>query len=317
MASFDSINYSLRPSKCVQRGIIFEGLKVLSDAMGLQNAVYIGLGSIWFTDFVIAHKVLEIDDMISIEKDKIGFSRAKFNKVYRSINVLYGNSSVVLPEVLRDETYRDRPWIVWLDYDGALDEEKIGEMRWLLRCAPENSIVLFTFSATLRAYGRKLKDRPERLRNLLGAVVPSDLSKEECEKEEKMASTLASLTMDFLESFVNDNTREGGFIRSFKIRYVDSVCMVTIGGVLPTCDTAQSASNVVADQKKWKGVVDEVIQAPPMTLREVATLQAELPRADELTRARVQELGFDLLEDQVRSFGRYYKYLPSFAEIVT
>lgn len=315
MASFDSINYSLRPSKCVQRGIIFEGLRALSDAMRLQNAVYIGLGSIWFTDFVIAHKVLDIDDMISIEKDEIGFSRAKFNKIYRSINVLYGESIEKLPEVLKDEAYKDRPWIVWLDYDGALGEEKIEEMRWLLRCAPENSIVLFTFSATLRAYG-KLKDRPERLRSLLGSVVPSNLGKEQCEKEKKMASTLASLTMDFLESFVNDNTRQGGFIRSFKIPYSDSVCMVTVGGVLPTCDTAQSASDVVADQE-WKGVVDEVIQAPPMTLREVATLQAELPRGDELTRARVQELGFDLLEDQVRSFQQYYKYLPSFAEVVT
>lgn len=316
MASFDSINYSLRPSKCVQRGIIFEGLKVLCNAMDLQNAVYIGLGSIWFTDFVIAHKVLEIDDMISIEKNEIGFSRAKFNKVYRSINVLYGKSSEILPEVLGNETYRDRPWIVWLDYDSALVEGKIEEMRWLLRCAPENSIVLFTFSATLNAYGRKLKDRPRRIQNLLGAVVPSDLGIEKCKKEEKMASTLASLAMDFLESFVNDNTRQGGFIRSFKIPYVDSVCMVTVGGVLPTCDTAQSASEVVASEK-WKGVVDEVIQAPPMTLREVATLQAELPRVDELTRAKVQELGFDLLEDQVRSFQRYYKYLPSFAEIVT
>lgn len=314
MASFDSINYSLRPSKCVQRGIIFEGLKALSDAIGLQNAVYIGLGSIWFTDFVIAHKVLGIDDVISIEKNEIGFRRAKFNKVYRSIDVRYGKSIDKLPEILIEETYEDRPWIVWLDYDGALEEEKIIEMRWLLLHAPENSIVLFTFSTTLNAYG-KPKDRPERLKELLGSVVPINLAKDDCEKE-KLASTLASLTMDFLESFVNDNTRQGGFVRSFQVSYTDSVCMVTVGGILPTCDTTRSANNVVFD-KKWKGVVDEVIQAPPMTLREVATLQAELPRDDELTRANVRELGFDLLEDQLRSFQRHNKYLPNFAEIVT
>ena len=314
MASFESINYSLRPSKCAQRGIIFEGLKTLSNAMGLQNAVYIGLGSIWFTDFVVAHKILDIDDMISIEKDEIGFSRAKFNKVYRSINVLFGKSIEKLPGILRQEAYRNRPWIVWLDYDGALEEEKIAEMRWLLLNAPENSIVLFTFSAVLNAYG-KPKDRPGRLSDLLGSVVPSDLGKEDCENQ-NLALTLASLTMDFLESVVNDNARQGGFVRSFQIPYVDSVYMVTVGGVLPTCDTAQSANNVVAD-RKWKGVVNEVIQAPPMTLREVATLQAELPCDNELTRARVQELGFDLLEDQLRSFQRHYKYLPSFAEIVT
>lgn len=59
-----------------------------------------------------------------------------------------------------------------------------------------------------------------------------------------------------------------------------------------------------------------MIQAPPMTLREVAVLQAELPCVGELTRARVQELGFDLLDHQIRSFQTYYKYLPNFAEIV-
>ncbi|MGX0978426.1 hypothetical protein ACSSVY_004166 [Roseovarius sp. MBR-51] len=32
---------------------------------------------------------------------------------------------------------------------------------------------------------------------------------------------------------------------------------------------------------------------------------------------RVQELGFDLLEHQIRSFQIYYKYLPNFAEIVS
>ncbi|MFT7046515.1 MAG: hypothetical protein ACJAYH_001791 [Celeribacter sp.] len=59
-----------------------------------------------------------------------------------------------------------------------------------------------------------------------------------------------------------------------------------------------------------------MIQAPPMTLREVAVLQAELPCEGELTRARVQELGFKLLDYQIQAFQRYYKYLPNFAEIV-
>lgn len=76
MASFDSVNYSLRPSKSVQRGLVFEGLRAVSNSVDLRNAVYIGFGSIWFTDFVMAHKVLNIDDMVSIEANEIGFRRA-------------------------------------------------------------------------------------------------------------------------------------------------------------------------------------------------------------------------------------------------
>lgn len=315
MASFDSINYSLRPSKSVQRGIVFHGLKALNDAMALQNPLYVGFGSIWFTDFVMAHKVLEIDEMISIEANDVGFRRAEFNKVYRSINVVEGRSEDKIPELLNLEEYQARPWILWLDYDGALDEEKVEEMRWLLLNAPPNSIVLFTFSATQNAYGAKPAHRPGRVADILGPVVPDDLSREACSKE-NLPQTLASLTMDFLSSVVADNARLGGFIRSFKIPYFDSVGMVTVGGVLPALGTAPTARAVVADQK-WQGIVDETIQAPPMTLKEVATLQAELPCLGDLTRARVQELGFDLLEHQIRSFQRYYKYLPNFAEIVS
>lgn len=314
MASFDSINYSLRPSKCVQRGIVFEGLKSLSDAMNLQNTVYIGLGSIWFTDFILAHKVLAINEMISMEADEVGFRRAQFNKVYRSINVLEGRSNQKLPEILDQVKYQDRPWIVWLDYDSAMNSDVVDEMRWLLLNAPSNSIVLFTFSATLDAYG-KPNQRPKQVVELLGSVVPDDLSKESCNKD-NLPQTLARFTMDFLSSAAVDNVREGEFIGCFSIPYFDSVGMVTVGGALPTLETTPMVNAVVADQK-WKGLVDEMIKAPPMTLKEVATLQAELPRDDELTRERVKELGFDLLDGQIRSFQRYYKHLPSFAEIVT
>ena len=313
MASFDSINYSLRPSKSVQRAVIFEGLKALSDAMNLQNPVYIGFGSIWFTDFVMAHKVLGIDEMISIESDEVGFRRAQFNRAYRSIRVIEGRSEERIPELLNQADYQARPWIVWLDYDGALDEEKAEEMRWLVLNAPPSSIVLFTFSATQNAYGRP-NQRPGRIADILGGVVPDDLSADECNKE-NLPQTLANLSMDFLSSVAADNARPGGFIRSFQIPYHDSVGMVTVGGILPAVGTAPSARAVVADQK-WIGIVSEMIQAPPMTLREVAVLQAELPCVGELTRARVQELGFDLLDHQIRSFQRYYKYLPNFAEIV-
>jgi len=53
-----------------------------------------------------------------------------------------------------------------------------------------------------------------------------------------------------------------------------------------------------------------------MTLKEVAALQAELPPLVQITRAHIQSLGFDLHDEQIQSFQRYYKYLPSFAEIV-
>ena len=313
MASFDSINYSIRPSKSVQRGLVFEGLRRISDAMDVENAIYVGFGSIWFTDFVQAHKVLDIDDMVSIEANEIGFRRATFNKAYRTISMMEGRASEKLPDVLEIDGYNARPWIIWLDYDSALDEEIVEDMQWVVTNAPPNSVVLFTFSATQNAYGRPV-NRPERIRALLGDVVPDELSKEDCAKE-VLPITLSGLVTDFLKSEVADAARPGGFIEAFKLPYLDSIAMVTVGGILPAKGAAAAARALVANAS-WKGIVEETIEAPPMTLREIATLQAELPAVAALTRVRIQELGFDLHERQVRSFQRYYKYLPSFAEII-
>mmetsp|Transcript_6528 Transcript_6528/g.11244 ORF Transcript_6528/g.11244 Transcript_6528/m.11244 type:complete len:315 (-) Transcript_6528:127-1071(-) len=313
MASFDSVNYSIRPSKSVQRGLVFEGLRRIANAIDVGNAVYVGFGSIWFTDFVQAHKMLDINDMVSIESNEIGFRRATFNKVYRTILVMEGRANARLPEVLEIEGYNARPWIIWLDYDSALDEEIVEDMQWVVTNAPPNSIVLFTFSATQNAYGRPV-NRPERIRSLLGDVVPDELSKEDCEKE-TLPTTLAGLAADFLKSEVADAARPGGFIEAFRLPYLDSVAMVTVGGILPAKGAAAAGRALVTD-KCWGGIVGEVIEAPPMTLREIATLQAELPTVASLTRARIQELGFDLHERQIRSFQQYYKYLPSFAEII-
>lgn len=314
MASFDTINYSLRPSKSVQRALIFDGLKSLCVEMDLRELVYVGFGSIWFTDFIKAHKHLDIEDMISIEADDIGFKRAQFNKVYRTITLKHGRSGEVLPELLEIDGLQARPWIVWLDYDNAIDESVVEDIQWLVVNAPPNSILLLTFSATPRAYGN-LKNRPDRVRSLLGSVVPDDLPKEACETE-TLPLTLAKYVMDFLASEVADSARPGGFVRAFSVPYTDSASMVTVGGVLPTNGTVAAARAVVG-RGSWNCLLDEAIQAPQMTLKEIAVLQAEMPRVDNLTRARIQEIGFDLRDSQIKSFQKFYKYLPSFAEVVS
>lgn len=314
MASFDSVNYSLRPSKSVQRGLVFEGLRTLSGAVGLNDAAYIGFGSIWFTDFVMAHKVLNIDDMVSIEADEIGFRRAVFNKAYRTIIMMNGLSQEKLPEILLIPGYLARPWIVWLDYDSALNEGVVQDFQWVLNNAPPNSVVLFTFSATQNAYGERPIQRPARIKNLLGDVVPDDLGKDDCSKE-ALPATLARLAMDYLKSEVADAARPGGFIGAFSIPYLDSVGMVTVGGILPAIGAVPAVRSVVWSGN-WRCLVNEIIQAPQMTLREVAALQAELPPLMQITRTQIQGLGFDLQDEQIQSFQRYYKYLPSFAEIV-
>ncbi len=41
MASFDSVNYSLRPSKSIQRQLVFDGVRMLKANLDLDRLAYV------------------------------------------------------------------------------------------------------------------------------------------------------------------------------------------------------------------------------------------------------------------------------------
>lgn len=313
MASFDAINYSLRPSKSIQRQLVFSGVAHLLDHLDLDNLVYVGFGSVWFTDFLSAHRILGVDDMISIENHPIGYQRALYNSPFATVRVEEGLSTDILPKLRAEARLAARPWMIWLDYDGYLDEGAIDDLRWSIENAPENSILLTTFNGHEMNYGRA-PDRVQRLRDILGDVVPDDLSKSSCQGD-RMQETIATLCLDFLRSAAIQVARPGGFVPAFRILYRDSAPMVTVGGLLPSKGAASIAKDHVS-HLDWPACPAHPIHAPHLTMREAASLQALLPRSDKLTRAVVQRLGFDLEEDQIEAFQRYYLQYPAFAQIV-
>lgn len=313
MPSFDSINYSLRPSKSIQRYIVFEGARRLQAHLDWDNIVYVGLGSIWFTDFTMAHKVLGIDSMVSIEASEIGFHRAVFNAPYATVRVKRGYTNEILPELFVDPEISAHPWLVWLDYDGAFDETCASDIRSVIENAPANTGLLVTVNAHEMSYGRA-PDRVERLRDIFGAIVPDQMPKRAC-REARMQQTLADLTLDFMQSIASDIARPGGFVPAFRVIYQDSAPMVTVGGLLPSKGSAKIAKDLIAAED-WVGRPKKPIVAPNLTLKEAATLQAKLPRPDRLTRAVIQSLGFDLEDEQIEAFQMYYRQYPAFAQIL-
>ena len=314
MASFNVVNYSLRPSKSIQRQVVFGGIRLLQDQLRLEDLVYIGLGSIWFIDFIMAHKVLEIDNMVSIEQDALGYRRAQFNAPFSTVDVRHGSSSDVLPLLFDEPAYNERPWIIWLDYDGVFDETLREDVRVVVENAPENSIMLLTFSCVDRKYGHG-NERPNRLRELFGDLVPSDLPKSACSKE-SLQNKLADFTMDFIKSVAVIARRPGGFVPGFRILYKDSAPMVTVGGMLPSLEYAANASAIISADF-WRCLPRESIVSPHLTLREALVLQSKLPNPNGLSRPVVQSLGFDLEDEQIRVYEQYYREYPAFAQIVT
>lgn len=314
MASFDAVNYSLRPNKTIQRLLTFDALAALRVFMPWNNVVYIGLGSIWFTDFVMAHKRLGIDQMISIENDPIGHRRAQYNKPFQTLRVLEGLSYDEVPKFYDNIEMMDCPWIIWLDYDQPLGEDAITELRGVIEKAPDNSVLLTTVDASGKKYGVGPDQKLESLKRLLGDVVPDRLEKDALAEPDGFALTLGRLLELFLSSVSRSCSRAGGWVPAFRLPYRDKAAMVTVGGIL-TSPTTQAQCLSLVQGGSWNARSNRVIVAPHLTLRELAVLQAQLPRAVALDRTDVQALGFDLGEDQIEIFQSYYKYYPAFAQI--
>lgn len=314
MPSFDAVNYSLRPSKSIQRQIIFEDVKRLQAEIDFERLVYIGFGSIWFTDFIMAHKQLSIEDMYSIESHPIGFRRAQFNQPYKTVSVIEGLSSDVLPKLFQNQPLMERSWMIWLDYDYELNESMVADLRSVIENAPANSILLATFNANEKGYGRA-PDRPARLRELLGSIVPDELPKDACQ-DDRLQQTLADLVLDFMTAIGAEIARPGGFVRGFRVIYRDSTPMVTVGGVLPSKGALRTVRSII-DDAAWLSRPVKPIKAPHLTTREAALLQAQLPCVSKLSRASVQLLGFDLEDEQIETFENYYRQYPAFAQIVS
>lgn len=314
MPSFDAINYALRPSKSIQRQLVFEGIQKLHSQLSIEESAYVGLGSIWFTDFVLAHRLLGIQDMVSMESHEIGFARARFNAPYATVRVLQGTTSELLPSLYSDEAFAKCPWVVWLDYDQPFNDDSRSDLQSVIENAPANTILLVTFNGHEVNYSKNLLERPERLRQLFGQLVPDDLSKRAC-RGESMQNTLAGFAMDYMKSVAADTARPGGFVPAFRVVYRDGSPMVTVGGVLPDPGQASAVMKVVTSVG-WKCMPERHIVAPHLTLREAVTLQAKLPNAKGLSRDVVRGLGFDLEDDQIEAFERYYLLYPSFAQIL-
>ena len=315
MSTSQFVNYSLRPSKSIQRQLAFTGIRALRECLEVSNSIYIGFGSIWFADFVLAHNILNINEMISMEEDETIFNRAVFNAPYASVDVRRGASSNVLPTLYDDEEINTLPWVMWLDYDGAFEEGTADDTRTAIERLPGSSILLITFNGARGKYGRQTRDRVGRLRDLFENVVPHDLERERCDGDE-MRETLATLAVDFMSATAAGIRRPGGFVPAFRMIYRDGSDMVTVGGVLPASLDIANVTRQLVEADDWRCMPADPIISPLLTMREAKALQAQLPRPELLTKELVRTLGFDLDEAQIRAYERYYKEYPAFAQIV-
>jgi hypothetical protein len=312
-SSSNVINFSLRQNKAIERSISFDALLKAKSVIA-DDPIYVGLGSLWFQDFRLAHRILGVTEMVSIEQSQAIYRRQEFNKPYGSIDLRVGSTFEVIPSLLSDPSLGARPWVVWLDYDQIMDDGRLDELSNLVTSLAPGSALLTTFSCHPTTYARELDQRREALEELFGDVVPTDLTDEDL-KSPGLARTLASCVLRYLEAKAIRAGRFSRFVPAIRVTYRDSRLMATVGGLLPAEEQTALAKEIVR-KDDWPGFEDAVIETAPLTIREVLALTKLLPRRTNVTAGEVAGLGFELDEQQIQFFERHYGRYPLYAEIV-
>jgi len=151
--SYQKINYSLRIAKSIERKMLADVFRKLSVFKQLNKYRYIGFGSTFFTDFILYHKQLAIDNMISIEKQELDKERFLFNKPYSCINMIFDDSNNVLPSI--DWSIES---ILWLDYDNHLNKASLNDINTFFANAVSGSLFLITVNANADTYVIDIND---------------------------------------------------------------------------------------------------------------------------------------------------------------
>jgi hypothetical protein len=318
--SYSKINYRLRPAKGIERKMICDSLRCLSPFGELTTYRYVGFGSTYFSDFILFHKSLHIEDMISIEKDKHAKERFEYNKPFACIKIEYGASYEVLPTL-----EWSKKSIVWLDHDSPLKKSILDDIDILASKLVSGSVLIVTVSAEQE---RPLKEgltteeinkfREDKLRERLPIeklpidLKPSDLT------GKNLANLYKRIINNQLEQSVsNTNSARSeeeklNYKQIFDFRYADGSRMLTVGWLI----FEQTYCNL-AEQCKFTKTFNPTeldkpyeIKVPNLTLKEIQYLDSQMPTddCDAVNRICIP------LED-VRCYAELYKYFPSFVEM--
>src|SRR6266571_938299 len=308
--SFEKFNYLLRPSKQVERKLFIEALhRLAAGGLPLREYTYLGLGSVYYADFILFHKYLYLDSMICVEAQPIP-KRMTFNKPFDFIRLEMKRVAEIIPDLDRAVKY-----IVWLDYEDHLNKEILADTAGLLHILAPCSVLIVTVDADPRLLedvetedeciereARRLLDsfRSDLGKYHLGEIPRSAVSRTGLPK--LFAQTLRS---QFREEIARRSPLR--FQQLFNFKYAYGAQMLTLWGILgsPSDLEAVNASGVF--DLPFVTISDEPIKisVPPLTIREKQWLDKRIAES-----LKPEDLAFELEKEPLDNFRAYYRHYP-------
>lgn len=316
------IDYRLRPAKNIERKMLANAFRRLSEFGHVEEYRYIGFGALYFSDFILFHRALGFRHMISIERegedDPAKQERYKFNSPFKCVDIEFGSAKSVLPRL----NWGIRS-IVWLDYIGALSKEVLSDVAFVCSQATQGSLLLISVNASSIEMPENEDDEEEPkgkgpLENLKRAVgsdkVPPGINNKALSGW-RMAEVCRTIVQNEIEEALKE--RNGGLPKGSKFRYqqlfnfhyADGAKMLTVGGILYDEGQESVVSRCGFEKLDFYRPNEEsyTIDPPLLTFKEIRALDKVIPLQGDAC-------DIPVLPEDIRKYEEIYRYFPHFTE---
>ncbi len=304
------VQYELRPHKQVERRMLIDAFHLLSDAgFPIRNYQYTGFGSWYFVDFILFHKLLGIEKMLSIEHSDRFKRRVEFNKPFENVGIHLGDASQVIPTLDDGKSH-----ILWLDYDYVINSEMIEDIRSAASVLSTGSVFLVTVDNEPPGPPEDGPDKwkayyEEEAQKFLPADSPPTYF---------AASNLTRVNLGILwrAMMAGIAPRLGvDFTPMFSFLYADGHQMLSVGGMLTTVgDRERIAASALPKALYFRDSFEAepyLIKVPNLTRRERLYMDSAMPCAAGWT-----PIDFELDPEDVAAYNEIYRFFPAYAELL-
>lgn len=306
--SYLKVHYELRPAKQVERRMLIDAFQLLAQSgFSIRDYQYTGMGSIYFVDFSLMHRLLGINRMLSVEYSTNVRKRVAFNRPFAWVDTKIAPIGDVIPTLSKD-----RQHILWLDYDGIIQNSHLQDVSVAATFLSVGSLLLVTVDIEPDCL-----DGPsgwlDHFREEGGEYFDSSLRKKDFGQ-----SQLARRNIDLIGKAIKAGlTGRSGvqFIPMFNFVYRDGHEMLTVGGMIGTSsERRRIAGSGLAETDYFRSTLEKdpcVIEVPRLTRKERQHLDAQMP-----CDVGWVPLEFELSADHVIAYQKIYRYCPSYAELL-
>lgn len=319
--SFENINYLLRTKKQIERKIFVETLHRLEGLLNISAYHYYGFGSIYFADFQLFHKYLNISKMTSIEVENDIEKRCEFNKPYGFINLEISDAKDYIPEI----KWKDSVFI-WLDYDTAISEEIVK----VIKAIAVKAKPLDIFTISINAHPLQNSEIIRDFKKIFGDYLDERVSNKKYKKE--FSNILKKIITEALKDGLRSNDDSRKYHKIFDYCYKDGADMYTFGCLFYDKDAEINQESFKEKLSPLNHLIQEDysinIDCPFVTKKEQKYLDSiiTIDVLDWIENKHIIPFGKEEIDkiadhigiskEKIERYLMYYKYYPQFTESI-